>query len=74
MTSRSTTMPAMPAIAPPASTPSHSGAPALADSTHAYPPTIMNSPWARLMTFIMPNITASPRLISNIREIENTTR
>ena len=28
-----------------------------------YPPIIMNSPWARLMTFIMPNTTASPALI-----------
>ena len=67
-------MPARPVTTPPASTPSHSGAPALTDSTQAYPPTIMNSPWARLMTFIMPKITASPRLISSINEIEKTMR
>ena len=30
----------------------------------AYPPSIRNSPWARLMTRIMPKMIASPTLIS----------
>ena len=29
----------------------------------AYPPIIMNSPWARLITLIMPNTMASPALM-----------
>ena len=34
--------------------------PAFTEVITVYPPSMMNSPWARLITRIMPKITASP--------------
>ena len=65
MIKRSTTMPNSPTvIGAITSMETHKFIPACVGRTVAYPPSIRNSPWAKLMTLIMPKMIASPIEIS----------
>ena len=51
---------------------SHRLTPAFTEVITVLPPSMMNSPWARLITLIMPKITASPMEMSIRLAIEGS--